>query len=82
MPIDEYRAQVEVHNIGGFLFLRTALRTLLVQGLQVPEGGKFPTRGSVVMLTSLASEGAFKGVGNYTAAKWAIKGLVQTAGNK
>lgn len=32
------------------------------------------------MLTSLASEGTFLGVGNYVAAKHAVKGLVQTAG--
>ena len=38
-----------------------------------------PTRGSIVMLTSLASEGAFLGVGNYIAAKHAVKGMVQTA---
>jgi NAD(P)-dependent dehydrogenase (short-subunit alcohol dehydrogenase family) len=70
MPIEDYRAQVEVHNIGGFLFLRTALKALAEQDV----------KGSVVLLTSLASEGAFIGVGNYTAAKFAVKGLVQTAG--
>jgi NAD(P)-dependent dehydrogenase (short-subunit alcohol dehydrogenase family) len=80
MPIEDYRAQVEVHNIGGFLFLRTALKALAEQDLQAPEGSRYPIRGSVVLLTSLASEGAFIGVGNYTAAKFAVKGLVQTAG--
>jgi NAD(P)-dependent dehydrogenase (short-subunit alcohol dehydrogenase family) len=80
MPIEDYRAQVEVHNIGGFLFLRTALKALAEQDLQAPEGSRYPVKGSVVLLTSLASEGAFIGVGNYTAAKFAVKGLVQTAG--
>ena len=32
------------------------------------------------MITSLASEGTFLGVGNHIAAKHAVKGLVQTAG--
>lgn len=80
MPIDDYRAQVEVHNIGGFLFLRAALKTLLEQEPQTPIASRYPIRGSIVLLTSLASEGAFIGVGNYTAAKFAMKGLVQTAG--
>ena len=32
------------------------------------------SRGSIVILTSLASEGTFLGVGNYIAAKHAVKG--------
>jgi NAD(P)-dependent dehydrogenase (short-subunit alcohol dehydrogenase family) len=80
MSIDDYRAQIEVHNVGGFLFLRTALQTLLEQEPCTFTGSRYPTRGSIVLLTSLASEGAFIGVGNYTAAKYAVKSLVQTAG--
>ena len=38
------------------------------------------SRGSIVIFTSLASQGTFLGVGNYVAAKHAVKGLVQTAG--
>ncbi|KAF2660920.1 NAD(P)-binding protein [Lophiostoma macrostomum CBS 122681] len=79
MTLEEYRSQVEVHNIGGFLFLKTALRTLLEQSPQKAPGGLHPSRGAIVMLTSLASEGGFLGIGNYTAAKFAVKGLVQTA---
>ncbi|KAL1863749.1 putative secondary metabolism biosynthetic enzyme [Paecilomyces lecythidis] len=64
MTLDEYRDMDEVHNIGSFLIMRAVLKVI---------------RGSIVILTSLASEGAFLGVGNYIAAKHAVKGLVQTA---
>jgi NAD(P)-dependent dehydrogenase (short-subunit alcohol dehydrogenase family) len=80
MTLEDYRSQVEVHNIGGFLFLKTALKTLLKQTPQKAPGALHPSRGAIVMLTSLASEGGFIGIGNYTAAKFAVKGLVQTAG--
>jgi NAD(P)-dependent dehydrogenase (short-subunit alcohol dehydrogenase family) len=80
MTLADYRAQVEVHNVGGFLFLKTALKTLLKQEPQKGPGALHPTRGAIVLLTSLASEGGFIGIGNYTAAKFAVKGLVQTAG--
>ena len=78
----------EVHNIGSFLCLRTVLQKMLQQTPQpMPVAGRVTTssprhmsRGSIVMLTSLASEGTFLGVGNYIAAKHAVKGLVQTAG--
>ncbi|KAF2877542.1 hypothetical protein BDV95DRAFT_559512 [Massariosphaeria phaeospora] len=79
MSMADYRVQVEVHNIGAFVFLRIALQTMLQQDLHVLPGSRQPTRGAIVLLTSLASEGAFIGVGNYTAAKFAVKGLVQTA---
>jgi NAD(P)-dependent dehydrogenase (short-subunit alcohol dehydrogenase family) len=80
MAIDQYRSQIEVHNIGGFLFLRTALQSLLEQEPRLSVGSRYPTRGSIVLLTSLASEGAFIGAANYIAAKFAVKGLMQTAG--
>lgn len=80
MPLEAYCAQVDVHVQGGFLFLRAALQTLLKQEPQITPGSRHASRGSIVMVTSLASEGAFIGVGNYTAAKFAVKGLVQTAG--
>ena len=38
------------------------------------------TRGSIVTLISLASEGAFQGVTPYVAAKHACVGLIQNAG--
>ena len=80
MTLENYRAQINVHNIGGFLFLKHALQELLKQEMKTTLGARHSGRGSIVMLTSLASEGAFLGVGNYTAAKFAVKGLVQTAG--
>lgn len=49
-------------------------------GQNTASSARYMSRGSIVILTSLASEGAFLGVGNYVAAKHAVKGLVQTAG--
>lgn len=40
------------------------------------------SRGSIVILTSFASEGAFLGVRNYISAKHAVKEPVQTAGKR
>lgn len=82
MSTEQYQFQVEVHNLGGFFFLRSSLQMMLEQDLKKLTGARYPSRGAIVLLTSLASEGAFKGVGNYTAAKFAVKGLVQTAGKK
>ena len=88
MTLEEYRAMDEVHNIGSFLCVRAVLQAMLQQEPRaMPLGGRSPassrrgeSRGSIVVLTSLASEGAFLRVGNYIAAKHAVKGLVQTAG--
>jgi len=80
MPIEAYRAQMEVHSVGGFLFLRSALQTLLDNETHGVEANPHASQGSIVLVSSLASEGAFIGVGNYVAAKFAVKGLVQTAG--
>ena len=88
MTLEEYRSMDEVHNIGGFLCLREVIRTMLqqdprpmfVSGGETTASPRFMGRGSIVILTSLASEGTFLGVGNYIAAKHAVKGLVQTAG--
>ncbi|KAI0172493.1 short-chain dehydrogenase/reductase SDR [Hypoxylon sp. FL1284] len=82
MSLSDWRSLDEVHNIGCFLLTRAALRVMDKQDLITPSstvyGGR-PSRGTIVMLTSLASEGAFLGVGNYIAAKHAVKGMVQTA---
>ena len=88
MSLEDYRSMDEVHNIGSFICLRTVLQKMLQQTPQpMPVAGRLKTssprhmsRGSIVILTSLASEGTFLGVGNYIAAKHAVKGLVQTAG--
>lgn len=88
MPLADYRSLDEVHNIGSFLCLRTVLQTMLQQvprampvaGRPAVSSPRHMSRGSIVILTSLASEGTFLGVGNYVAAKHAVKGLVQTAG--
>ncbi|CAJ2512711.1 Uu.00g008300.m01.CDS01 [Anthostomella pinea] len=82
MPLADWRSLDEVHNIGCFLLTRAALRVMDRQDavvLDATAGGRPPTRGAIVMLTSLASEGAFLGVGNYIAAKHAVKGMVQTS---
>lgn len=80
MPIENYRAQMEVHSIGAFLFLRSALHALLDNEAQSVQNRSYTSRGSIVLVSSVASEGAFIGIGNYIAAKFAVKGLVQTAG--
>lgn len=88
MPLEDYRKLDEVHNIGSFLCLRAVLQIMLQQvprpmpvtGRPTVSSPRHMSRGSVVILTSLASEGTFLGVGNYIAAKHAVKGLVQTAG--
>lgn len=90
MTLEEYRTMDEVHNIGSFLCVRKILQIMLQQELRcMPVHGRSTvssprhmSRGSIVILTSLASEGAFLGVGNYIAAKHAVKGLVQTAGEQ
>ncbi|KAI1075559.1 3-oxoacyl-reductase [Whalleya microplaca] len=65
MPFDDWRNLDEVHN--------EAVMSSIAED-------RPPVRGVIVMLTSLAPEGAFLGVGNYTAAKHApVKGMVQTA---
>lgn len=80
MPIEDFRARMEVHSVGGFLFLRSALQALLENGTHGVEGNPHASKVSIVLVSSLASEGAFIGVGNYVAAKFAVNGLVQTAG--
>lgn len=79
MSLETYRSMDEVHNIGCFLVVREVIRTMISQE-PILTRRRNQTRGSIVVLTSLASEGAFLGVGNYIAAKHAVKGLIQTAG--
>lgn len=83
MSLESYSNLTNIHSIGTFLCLRAVLRVMLQQEPRETPSGP-PTRhtgrGSIVIVTSLASEGAFLGVGNYVAAKHAVKGLVQTAG--
>lgn len=82
MSLADWRSLDEVHNIGCFLLTRAALRVMYKQAAVEPIsafGDRPPIRGTIVMLTSLASEGTFRGVGNYVAAKHAVKGMVQTA---
>ncbi|GAD91508.1 oxidoreductase, short-chain dehydrogenase/reductase family [Paecilomyces variotii No. 5] len=77
MSQDEYRDMDEVHNIGSFLIIRAMLKAMLQQELRGI--GRSSSRGSIVILTSLASEGVYIGVGDYSSAKRSVKGLVQTA---
>ena len=79
MSLETYRTMDDVHNIGCFLVVRELIRAMSTQE-PVLNRRRVQTRGSIVLLTSLASEGAFLGVGNYIAAKHAVKGLVQTVG--
>jgi NAD(P)-dependent dehydrogenase (short-subunit alcohol dehydrogenase family) len=83
MSLNDWRSLDEVHNIGCFLLTRAALRIMDSQEPSIlahpTSVARHPARGAIVMLTSLASEGAFRGVGSYIAAKHAVKGMVQTA---
>lgn len=80
MSLEDFREQNEIHAVGGFVFLRAALCTMSRQSAKILGSACHPAKGSIVLLTSLASEGAYIGVGNYIAAKCGVKGLVQTAG--
>ncbi|KAI1439732.1 short-chain dehydrogenase/reductase SDR [Annulohypoxylon stygium] len=78
----EWRRLDEEHNIGCFLLTRATLRVMDRQDAIIPTpavANRSPVRGTIVVLTSLVSEGPVLGVGNYTAAKYAVKGMVQTA---
>ncbi|KAF2967398.1 hypothetical protein GQX73_g6141 [Xylaria multiplex] len=80
MSLADWRSLNEVHNIGCFLLTRAVLRVMDKQAAVEPIStfsDRPPIRGAIVMLTSLASEGTFRGVGNYIAAKHAVKGMVQ-----
>ncbi|KAI8628197.1 short-chain dehydrogenase/reductase SDR [Xylariaceae sp. FL1651] len=82
MSLADWHSLDEVHNIGCFLLTRAALHIMdgqdAVKAISTNDD-RPPVRGAIVMLTSLASEGAFLGVGNYISAKHAVKGMVQTA---
>ena len=60
--------------------LQQVPRPVPVAGRPTTSSPRHMSRGSIVILTSLASEGTSQGIGNYIAAKHAVKGLVQTAG--
>lgn len=89
MSLSQYRSMDEEHNIGSFLTLREALRTMSHQeesDITLPVGGTFNrsnrgiSRGTIVMVASLSSKGGAQGAAHYVAAKHAVEGLVQTAG--
>ncbi|KAI1409641.1 short-chain dehydrogenase/reductase SDR [Hypoxylon sp. FL1857] len=79
LSLADWRSLDDVHNIGCFLLTRAALRVMDQQEPVTPIPDRAPVRGAIVILTSLASEGAFLGVGHYIAAKHAVKGMVQAA---
>ncbi|RYP37483.1 hypothetical protein DL768_010863 [Monosporascus sp. mg162] len=82
MSLTDWRSLGEVHIIGCFLLTRAAVRVMDGQDAVMPiptADDRPPVRGAIVMLTLLASEVAFLGVGNYTAAKHAVERMVQTA---
>lgn len=66
MSRDEYRQIDEVYSTGSFLIMRDVLRAMLQQEPRIVD--RSSSRGSIVILTLLASEGAFAGVGNYIVA--------------
>ena len=88
MPLEEYKKLAKAHNMGYFWCLRTILQIMLQQAPRhMPVIGR-PTvcsprhmsRGSIVTLTSLASEGTFLGVETYIPVKDPLNRLVQAGG--
>lgn len=87
-PLAEFEDLDRIHNIGTFMSLQIVLRTMLAQtqrklpiaGLPDAVAGTYQSCGSIVIVSSLASEGAFLNVSPYIAAKHAVKGLVENAG--
>ena len=87
----EYCEENDLHNVGAFLCIRSVVRTMRQQKVRAftvpgriatPSSSRSPYRlgcGSIVILSSLASQGAVREVGGYTAAKHAVEGLVKTA---
>ncbi|KAL8824812.1 MAG: hypothetical protein Q9170_008032 [Blastenia crenularia] len=79
--LSDYRAMIESHNIGSFLCIRAVLRVMLEQGpkMMVVAGRKtistprHLSRGSIVIVTSLAAESVAMGMGAYASAKKAVK---------
>lgn len=55
-------------------------REMVVAGRQTTSASRHMSRGSIVILTSLAAETVVLGLGPYASAKKAVKGLVETAG--
>ena len=80
MSLEEYRRLDEDQNIGTFLCLKWALQAMSLQRPEVAPITQAFHKGSIVIVTSPASEGSLFGLGNYIAAKNAMQGLVQTAG--
>jgi 3alpha(or 20beta)-hydroxysteroid dehydrogenase len=68
MPVEEYRAVVEVNQVGCFLGMQ-ACHALMKAG-----GG-----GSIVNISSVAGQKGVPGAVAYGASKWAIRGMTKTA---
>lgn len=60
--------------------LKQDLRTIPLPGRSESSSARSQSRGSIVVVASLASEGGYLGVSPYVAAKHAVKGLVKTCG--
>ena len=88
MPLEEYRKLAEAYNVGYSWCLRTVLQTMLQQvprpmpviGRPTVSSARHISRGSIVILTSLASEGTFLGMKTYVPVKDPLNRLVQTDG--
>lgn len=68
MSLDDYRAVVEVNQIGCFLGMQSC------HGLLKAGGG-----GSIVNVSSVAGQKGVPGASAYGASKWAIRGMTKTA---
>jgi 3alpha(or 20beta)-hydroxysteroid dehydrogenase len=68
MPLEDYRAVVEVNQIGCFLGMQSCY------ALMKAGGG-----GSIVNISSVAGQKGVPGASAYGASKWAIRGMTKTA---
>ena len=81
----------EIHNIGSFLTLREAIRVMKEQEPRAmplsgrkgkDPSGRNMSRGSIVMISSIAAKGGGQAIAGYISAKHAVDGLVKAAGKK
>ncbi|KAL9599942.1 MAG: hypothetical protein Q9219_003504 [cf. Caloplaca sp. 3 TL-2023] len=85
--LEEWRKMTDSHSVGCFLCIRAVLGIMLrqspthmlVAGRPHSEGPRHMSRGSIVIVTSLAAETVVLGMGAYSSAKRAVKSLVETA---
>jgi 3alpha(or 20beta)-hydroxysteroid dehydrogenase len=67
-PVEEYRAVVEVNQVGSFLGLKSVIPAMRASG-----------GGSIVNISSVAGLQGVGGVVSYASSKWAVRGMTKVA---